>query len=201
MTPALHLDRMGAPPGSWRHGLKRASRSTLNELSLSRLDTLVAKATVELFHSYGIALEPAASGGVQFVELISSAIGFSSDRLRGVLVLSLDRGIAAKSLPLDPKPAASSEETLVDWTGELSNQMLGRLKNGLHAAGLDISLGTPERPIPGDRAHYPIRRLLAFAGGGAVIAELHAEGEEGLEIGEAEPGATDALAEGEALFF
>jgi hypothetical protein len=181
----------------------------MNDASLASLDAYVDESAIELFSSHGIAIESRPVEGSLPVLPIVSSIGFTSARLMGALVLSLDRDVAAACLPPNLRLTEAQDGILADWTGELSNQLLGRLKNRLHAAGIDIALSTPIVFVGREMHHFPreprvYRRRGFVAPGGAaggVGIEFKADFEEDFEILETGEGSEAAVAEGEALFF
>jgi hypothetical protein len=105
------------------------------------LATIVQSATVELFQVFGIAIAPI----VALKELprgldqqLSSTSTFSSPALTGSLALFVPCEIHALAKhpaqrPYDPR----------DWTRELCNQLLGRVKNRLHGCDIDLRTGLP----------------------------------------------------------
>jgi CheY-specific phosphatase CheX len=182
----------------------------MNQESLQRIDDFLSGSAIELFSSHGLQVEPCAYGAEGIDSPFAATIGFASDNLRGVLVLTLARQVAVKSLPSSLRSGNTGDEIVADWTGELSNQMLGRLKNRFHAAGIGISLGTPVVFMGKEMRHYshasPIQRSLHLDEG-RILVEFHAEYDKDLEIREAAPGGEagsggdGAASEGEVLFF
>ena len=86
-----------------------------------------------------IALEPEqVPSNDEFV--LAAAIGFAGPSLNGTLAVAFRRPLLDRLSPLTGMP---QELAHGDWIGELSNQLLGRLKNKLVPYGLDIRLGTP----------------------------------------------------------
>ena len=177
----------------------------MNPESLSRIDGFLSSSVTELFASHGLKLSEVEYRG-QGIELpFASTIGFTSTRLVGVLVLTLSRDIAERSMPASLRKGELSEAIIADWTGELSNQALGRLKNRLYAVGIEIALSTPTVFAGKELRHFfqpsAVYRSVMLEDGGAILAELQADCDAGLEIGEAAEGPEDAPPEGEALFF
>jgi chemotaxis protein CheX len=135
---------------------------------------------------------------------LTATIGFTSDNLRGLLVLTLGRSLAAQSLPPNLREGKPSDEIVADWTGELSNQMLGRLKNRFRAVGIDISLSTPIVFMGKEMRHFinvsPIQRMLYFSEG-SILIEIQANYEKDFELPEENEAPEPSQPEGEALFF
>jgi hypothetical protein len=110
------------------------------------LDTLMQSALVELFQAYGVALAPmprATAAGPRTSHL-SAAINFAGAREQagppasGRLTLALPTGV----LELMKHDVAQSVRH-GDWTRELVNQLMGRLKNRLLAFGVHLQAGLP----------------------------------------------------------
>src|SRR5687767_12014406 len=95
----------------------------------SALDTIIQSSTVDLFHSCGIALAPLArkrdGESVPRYEL-TGTIAFHGRGFSGTLTLSVPKE-AFSLIRQDPlRPFRDW-----DWVRELTNQLLGRIKNRL----------------------------------------------------------------------
>lgn len=96
----------------------------------------------ELFAAYGVAcsredtLEPV--GGLE----MGSIVGFTGAGVRGGLAFVAPAALVAKLLPV-PRQDANAELQLRDWSAEIANQLVGRLKNKLSAHAIDFDVGTP----------------------------------------------------------
>jgi len=176
----------------------------MNQESLQRIDGFLESSLIELFASHGASLKTSPDRGGGIDEPIAATIGFTSTNMHGVLVLTASRELAAGTLPKNLQSGAPGDEIVADWTGELSNQMLGRLKNRFHAAGIDITLSTPIVFVGKEMRHYskesPIQRSLYFAEG-RIMVEFHADYEKDLEISSEASAASAAPPEGDILFF
>ena len=176
----------------------------MNQESLRRIDQFVVASTQDLFKSYGMSASLADSPGKQAENQFTAAIGFTAVDLRGLLVFAMDRGRAASSLPPNLKGREQGDEIVADWVGDLSNQLLGRLKNRFGSVGIDISLSTPIVFVGTEIRHYgiapSIHRTLSFDEG-LVLVELMASIEKDFEVPEASGIVEPTQAEGEALFF
>ena len=105
------------------------------------LATIVQSATIELFQVFEIAVAPIPSfkalpQGLE--DQLSAAAPFSSLVMRGNLAAFLPYDIYTLARhpvqrPYEPK----------DWTRELCNQLLGRVKNRLHGCDIDLKTGLP----------------------------------------------------------
>lgn len=73
---------------------------------------------------------------------MGSIVGFRGRGLRGGLAFVASPDFVARLLPV-PKRAARAELQLRDWSSEIANQIVGRLKNKLSAHAIDFEIGTP----------------------------------------------------------
>ena len=103
------------------------------------LEQLVIECTSALFSHYEVSLSHArgASADEIWEEQLALAgiIGFTSDELRGSLVLSMG------NKPLQAVESEAAHHR--DWIQELSNQVLGRIKNRLLPYGINLKMTTP----------------------------------------------------------
>jgi hypothetical protein len=105
------------------------------------LTTIVQSSAVELFQGFGIAIAPivaprALPSGVD--QMLGAAATFSSPVLTGTLTLFVPNEIHAAAR----NPSQRQYEPR-DWTRELCNQLLGRIKNRLHGCGIELRTGLP----------------------------------------------------------
>ena len=118
-----------------------------------------------------------------------AAIGFTGDRLKGALVLSLGRRSLVASMPENLRGRHETDEMLADWAGELANQLLGRVKNGLWSSGVEIAVGTPVTFVSVNLEHFSpdpmvLRRSACLVETGRVVAELEMDCAADIELGE-----------------
>jgi hypothetical protein len=109
--------------------------------SLIVFDTIVQGATVDLLHSYGVAAAPlSVSTGARFRPRrdVLGFVTFNSPSLNGSLTLSLDEAVLA-SLRGAPAGSLASHDVL----RELTNQLVGRLKNRLIRFQITLRVGMP----------------------------------------------------------
>jgi len=98
----------------------------------------------ELLESYGVAsavVDPDEAPASVFPEL-GSIVGFRGKSVRGGLAFVAPVELIAELLPV-PQRAAESDFQLRDWSAEIANQLIGRLKNKLFARAVDFDVGTP----------------------------------------------------------
>lgn len=99
--------------------------------------TLLQQLSIECAHEMlrdlgiDVAIVPDVPLGVELVQC--SVVAFYSDLLRGNVV------VAASTRRLSALGAMEDSP----WTGELANQLLGRIKNRLLRYGVDAALGVP----------------------------------------------------------
>jgi chemotaxis protein CheX len=177
------------------------------------LDDLLTDCTLKLFDSTGYSLRSAGTcsedGPVLPGDAIAAVIGYVAENdLRGALAVIASPAAVVASRPeairaLVPVPA---EEEVRDWAGELSNQLLGRLKNQLLKRGIIFELATPIT-IFASELRMPMRRAtygswLRFDGPDGTVAvrfALHTPG--GWELPAIDESAGPGQEEGEMLLF
>jgi hypothetical protein len=100
--------------------------------------TTVNEACLSLFEDYALPLQPTAARDLPDDSslLYCGVVGFSGEQMRGTLLLATSREPLGRTSP-------STDASLREWIAELSNQMLGRIKNKLFAHGVTIHLSTP----------------------------------------------------------
>jgi hypothetical protein len=95
------------------------------------IDVILQGSTVELFHAHRVAVAPLGSSPVgnqqRYYDWVGT-IGFDGPSFTGTLTLSIPTPVF--ELHCETRDA-SDTTTLADWTQELVNQLLGRIKNRL----------------------------------------------------------------------
>lgn len=169
-----------------------------NEM-MERLNQLVGafarEAMTELFLAYSLDAEPVSSARVAEDPMVG-VIGFTASKLRGNLALLIPAAVIR---------ATQSGSDPMDWTGELTNQYLGRLKNKLIAYGVALEISTPlvvaglslrlQEP-PGTYT----QRVDCLTSAGPAHALISVRIGEGFELSE-QPVGEPIAAEGEMLLF
>jgi hypothetical protein len=169
---------------------------TENQQVASSVTEIVDSACQQLFEAYGLPLTPLRGADrVPGALVLCGVMGFVGSGLRGACLLAGTREPFDKSRPSEGSPR--------DWVGELTNQLMGRVKLKLLKRGTEIVLTTPivlqgEHIAPLPRKHL-VPSIFA-APVGHVLVWLDLETKEGFQLapeseGELEP------AEGDALFF
>jgi hypothetical protein len=156
---------------------------------------VVEQSCIDLFSYYQVAIAPSASARPKRDVALCGIIGFTGDDIRGSLMLACSRE------PLE-LARGHGEASMRDWLAELTNQLLGRVKNRLLAFGTVIHCSTPvvlggERIAPIES--QPLGHLFT-ADGGVVSVWIDTEVRPDFVLAPVD----DASAigrEGEALFF
>jgi CheY-specific phosphatase CheX len=178
------------------------------EIEVQQFFEQVAEAACEqLFARYGVAVRRATDEDdpVSPDFLLCSVIGFSGRDVRGTLVLALTEELSGMSNPVSGSNPGATRDRLTqrDWVGELSNQLLGRIKIELLRCGVEIYLNLPAvllgqhlAPLP--RAQLKPLKFTLAQGAAAVWIEIEAR--PGFKI-ETETATEQGPAAGEALLF
>lgn len=123
-------------PNTW--AIKQSGR--LSQQGVSELDVCVAgvvqQSCIALFSHYQVAIAPSVSAQPTGEIALCGVIGFTGDDIRGSLMLACSR----EPLELAHR---GEEVAMRDWLGELTNQLLGRVKNRLLTFGTVIHCSTP----------------------------------------------------------
>ena len=161
----------------------------------SHIADLTGICCVELFAAYGVTLNSNAAEFIVSEEvLLSGVIGFVGPTLRGTCLLVGNRSPIELSSP--------QKEHSRDWVGELTNQLVGRLKRKFLSFGLEVALTTPVvlsglhlRPMPRGKL---LPRVFS-TDSGSIMIWVEVEAEPGFELGPAVSDTTSA--EGDVLMF
>jgi hypothetical protein len=141
-------------------------------------EEIAATACQQLLAEYGVTArlcgeqEPPVSPDF----LVCSVISFSGREVRGTLVLALTADVPVRSNPV-ANPRGQG-----DWVGELSNQLLGRMKIELLRRGVEIYIHLPAvlrgqhlAPLP--RVELKPIKFTSAAGAVAVWIEIETKPE------------------------
>lgn len=108
----------------------------------AELTRILADCVRALFATYGVSAQLANSGPHDAPSNHPLAlVGLAGEQMRGALVFNASNGILARSYPM--KGVVLGDDELSDWSGELANLLLGRIKRELILRGVVIQLGTP----------------------------------------------------------
>lgn len=116
------------------------------------LDSIITECIQEMtgstagMESYKIAI--VAMGSQSEVEAsVASVIGFSGEMIKGSLAISSEKSLLDKSHPNHAMGMPVADADLSDWSGEIANQILGRIKNKVSKVGATFSMATPTNMV------------------------------------------------------
>jgi len=128
--------------------LSRLAQASPDGAPLHYLRAILVDATKQLFSSVSLSIKlddaPPAEGFIDEGDVLLAFLGFTGDDLQGTLLLSIDHSLAASladQLFGLPGTTASMRR---DCVAELSNQLIGRIKNRLLRYSIEIFLSTPK---------------------------------------------------------
>jgi hypothetical protein len=109
-------------------------------------------------------------------EQLAAFIGFSADEVRGAITVLLPVALVRRSYPLKLKSGIEAELDLFDWSGEIVNRLLGRIKAGLAKRGVDVEPSTP-KTMMGEQIQFVVSEqsnvcALSFVCGADAVAVL-----------------------------
>jgi CheY-specific phosphatase CheX len=161
-----------------------------------RLIPLVAhEACRSLFDAYGVTLESTdGADTTQAKVLLCGVVGFAGPGIRGTCILAATEEPISKSIPVSG--------SLRDWIAELSNQLVGRIKNKLLGYGAEVYITSPA-VVRGEHLAAPsncaIKPLSFATAGGNVFVWVDVETDESFTL--INPPEPPGASEGEALLF
>lgn len=94
----------------------------------------------------GLPIEPDPANVVildDHVERTAASVNFGSETLRGGITVLLPDRLARSSYPLPLSEGLDGQLELFDWCGEIANRLVGRVKAGLAARGVEVEPSTP----------------------------------------------------------
>jgi hypothetical protein len=168
-----------------------------NPLRLTEtLRTLAESSVSQLFSDYGVQLAPGRSESMRDHRLFFGIVGFCGPQMRGSAVLACAEPVILASDPVQSGPRS--------WTGELTNQFIGRFKNQLLSFGVEIYITTPV-VFRGDQLNLEARprsseSAFHTAEGHHVAVWVDTDPVPGFVLEEPKEGRTVIL-EGEAMMF
>jgi chemotaxis protein CheX len=133
---------------------------------------LLASCCTSLFESRGETITRVTTGETspeRKGQRVATFVGFSGNQLRGAIMLDLPLDLVAHLHPSAATNPDIDKDDLCDWAGELANQLLGRLKNGLSRHAITLQMSTPST-VWGELVHEQKQRSegwleLAFESG------------------------------------
>jgi hypothetical protein len=167
----------------------------INEEVSRELSDIAGQACIAMFSDYGVELERIGCEAAKTEDILYCGVmGFVGAKVRGSVLLAATKIAVERSCP--PNGVAR------DWTGELTNQLVGRVKTRLLARGIKTMLATP-LVLQGEHiAPVPRRKLnpgCFSSNPGVVLVWVDVECDSDFVLGDdsEEP----ATGEGDALFF
>lgn len=143
------------------------------------IQALAGSACVELMQAYGVQLIPSDDWTESEEVMLSGVMGFVGDSVRGTCLLAAPQATVEAAAPKDAG--------VRDWVGELSNQLVGRLKAKLMARGATIALSTPVvlrgvklSPLP----RTDVKPVVFNSSAGKVLVWLEVEVDSDFQLGE-----------------
>jgi hypothetical protein len=164
------------------------------------IEVCVSESCLSLFQDYSLPLVRMASGASPQPEhplVFCGVIGFSGDEMRGSMLLATSKEPLGRTSP-------STDASLREWIAELTNQLLGRIKNRLFSHGVQLHMSTPV--VLRGMHISPVFRgteLVPFyftCDGGIVCVWFDAEIKPDLDLTQT-AGTSDVAVEGTGLFF
>lgn len=192
-------------------GMSLAPKSCFHEI----VDGVVHRSTEELFGRTGAArsvgsLEAARRVGDLHV---GGLVGFEGPQIRGNLMLICTFQVAARTRPtkvgasMALSAGVARDWILIrDWTGELANQLAGRVKNRLLVFGITFQIAPPValsgRGLSLALQNPTASRTFAFGSGdGCVRILIDLATEPALASSMPPPGVEEAAREGDVIEF
>jgi hypothetical protein len=111
--------------------------------NLRTLAVALESSCLELFADYGLTARPVSDSGQECPpSALIAAIDFSGEKIRGTVALRATRELIVGTSPgrKTPDPAYGQ---LADWTCELTNQLVGRIKNKLRSYSMPLTVNVP----------------------------------------------------------
>ena len=162
------------------------------------IEQTVSEACISLFEDYSLPLLRTKTGPLSGdTELLyCGVVGFTGEQMRGSVLLATSREPLGRTSP-------TNEASFREWIAELSNQLLGRVKNKLIPRGVTLHLSTPIVLRGQHLAPVPRAELVPFlfsCDGGYVCVWFDAELQPGLDLTKVEEN-SGLIGEGESMLF
>jgi len=162
------------------------------------IDQVVTSSCTSLFADYALPLKlvDLKTLAHEFEIVFCGIVGFTGDQMRGAVLLATSAEPLGRTLP-------STDASLREWIAELSNQLLGRIKNKLICHGVTLHMSTPTvlrgqhiAPV----SSTPIVPYTFSSGGGVVCVWIDVELVAGVDLTQFAD-APDVVSEGSGLLF
>jgi hypothetical protein len=162
------------------------------------IEQTVSESCISLFEDYALPLVRTVAGPLEGDSelLYCGVVGFSGEQMRGSVLLATSREPLGRTSP-------TNDASFREWIAELSNQLLGRVKNKLIPRGVTLHLSTPIVLRGHHLAPIPRAEQVPFVfscEGGYVCVWFDAELQPGLDLSQVEE-TTGLIGEGESMLF
>jgi CheY-specific phosphatase CheX len=162
------------------------------------INQVVTSACTSLFADYSLALVPvdATTLTERSNIMFCGVVGFTGDQMRGALVLATSGEPLGRTLP-------STDASLREWIAELSNQLLGRIKNKLVVHGVTLHMSTPSvlrGELIAPVSKTPLQPYTFSCDGGVVCVWIDLEIVPGVDLTQVTD-TPDLLSEGSGFLF
>ena len=164
------------------------------------IQEIVCKGAMEVLQAHQMAPRPASDTGDL---TLASIIGFSGEDIQGALgMATTHQTLSAAHLASTGRKAGPGEEN--DWLRELANQVMGRVKGGLLAQGVKVTIALPQTVqgmclSPDERRRNRVAWTSLHVSGGLFLTWVDLEVFDGLRLGG--KAAEMAVPAGELLLF
>lgn len=115
----------------------------MNQRDRLVLAEVLARCTVSVLKSHGVDAACVETFGSAPDGFVMAFVGFTGRELRGTLVLDASKALLERSYPAGAPGVTTADEDLCDWSGEITNLLLGQVKRELSGRGVTIQLSTP----------------------------------------------------------
>jgi CheY-specific phosphatase CheX len=176
--------------------------------STQRIDAIVESSARALFATHGLELG-ARSGAFDVTpddHDVAGSIGFTGPEIRGAVLMTARKDVLARAWPPELRHRTPTDRDVYDWSGELVNQLLGRVKNALVPYGLSLEQSTPT-VVTGWHLHRApastnvARRYLFEAAGGSIAVYFDAVVGETFALAETPRESLQPVVEGDVQLF
>ena len=176
--------------------------------TMERIDAIVETAARALFGTHGLVLgdRSGAFNATPDDHDVAGSIGFTAAEIRGAVLMTARKEVLARAWPAELRHRVPTDRDVYDWTGELVNQLLGRVKNALVPFGLCLEQSTPT-VVTGWHLHRApastnvARRYLFEAEGGSVAVYFDAVVGEAFALAESPRESLQPVVEGDVQLF
>jgi CheY-specific phosphatase CheX len=164
------------------------------------LESITNEACVALFEAYALSLKRVAVTMESQEGLMHcGVIGYTGSQIRGTLMLATSSEPVGRTSP-------SSDASPHEWVGELTNQLLGRIKTRLTRRGVIIHMSTPvvlrgQHLAPVPRSEHDLNPVVFASPAGIVCVWMDAECAKGVVLADMEESLDAAMEEGTGMLF